>query len=256
MTKQTINIGRTPNDNQGDSLRVAFSKINANFTEVYTNAASGGASVTESVTPPISPVAGDLWYDTAGGRLYVFYDHNWVDSNPTPYPAVQIQSDWTQTNNTALDYIKNKPTIPAAQVPSDWTATSGVSRILNKPTIPTSFNELVNGSYNFTLGVDGTINFDPAANGKGVLQTTADLWFNANGAIYNFGANGSMTFPDATVQTTAYQKVAVPAHSYGSAGDKAGMLAFDSTYIYYCTADYVNNSTNIWKRTAHGAGTW
>ena len=27
-------------------------------------------------------------------------------------PAAQIQSDWTQTNTGALDYIKNKPTIP------------------------------------------------------------------------------------------------------------------------------------------------
>ena len=47
-----------------------------------------------------------------------------------------------------------------------------------------------------------------------------------------------------------------PAHSYGAAGDKAGMVAFDSNYIYYCTADYVDNTTNIWKRTAHGTGTW
>ena len=47
-----------------------------------------------------------------------------------------------------------------------------------------------------------------------------------------------------------------PAHSYGVAGDKAGAIAFDASYIYYCTADYVNISTDIWKRTNHGAGTW
>ena len=35
MAKQTINIGTTPNDNTGDPLRTAFSKVNANFTEVY-----------------------------------------------------------------------------------------------------------------------------------------------------------------------------------------------------------------------------
>jgi hypothetical protein len=48
----------------------------------------------------------------------------------------------------------------------------------------------------------------------------------------------------------------VPDHNYGAAGDKAGMIAFDSSYIYYCTADYVDNSTVIWKRTAHGSTTW
>lgn len=48
----------------------------------------------------------------------------------------QIQSDWDQTDTTAVDYIKNKPTIPAAQVNADWNASSGVAQILNKPTIP------------------------------------------------------------------------------------------------------------------------
>jgi len=36
MTKQTINVGTSPNDRRGDSLRAAFQKVNANFTELYT----------------------------------------------------------------------------------------------------------------------------------------------------------------------------------------------------------------------------
>ena len=48
----------------------------------------------------------------------------------------------------------------------------------------------------------------------------------------------------------------VPAHSYGVAGDEAGMFAVDATYVYFCTASYVNNSTNIWRRTLHGVTTW
>jgi len=45
------------------------------------------------------------------------------------------------------------------------------------------------------------------------------------------------------------------ASSIGSAGDELGDIAIDATYIYYCTANY-DGATNIWKRTAHGAGTW
>ena len=63
--------------------------------------------------------------------------YNDLDNLPT-IPAAQIQSDWNQSNNALLDFIKNKPTIPAAQVNSDWNATSGVAEIFNKPTIPTS----------------------------------------------------------------------------------------------------------------------
>lgn len=35
MTQQVINIGALPNDGTGDTIRVAYTKINQNFTEVY-----------------------------------------------------------------------------------------------------------------------------------------------------------------------------------------------------------------------------
>ena len=42
--------------------------------------------------------------------------------------------------------LTNKPSIPAAQVNADWNASSGVMEILNKPTIPTKFSDLVDDS--------------------------------------------------------------------------------------------------------------
>jgi len=36
MAQNIVNVGQTPNDRQGDSLRSAFTKINANFTDLYT----------------------------------------------------------------------------------------------------------------------------------------------------------------------------------------------------------------------------
>lgn len=88
--------------------------------------------------------------------------YNDLTNTPT-IPAAQIQSDWTQADNTAVDYIKNKPTlaavattgdygdlsnkptIPAAQVNADWTASSGVAQILNKPNLATV---ATSGEYN------------------------------------------------------------------------------------------------------------
>ncbi len=45
-------------------------------------------------------------------------DYDDLINKPT-IPAAQIQSDWTQEDNTKVDYIKNKPTIPtnAEQLP-------------------------------------------------------------------------------------------------------------------------------------------
>ena len=36
MTKQTVNIGTTANDQSADTIRAAFDKVNTNFTEIYT----------------------------------------------------------------------------------------------------------------------------------------------------------------------------------------------------------------------------
>ena len=41
----------------------------------------------------------------------------------------------------------------------------------------------------------------------------------------------------------------------GSVGDFAGMYAYDSTYFYYCQADY-DGVTNIWRRVAWTGTTW
>ena len=69
--------------------------------------------------------------------------------------GVQVQSDWAETNDQSVSYIKNKPTlsivatsgsyndllnkptIPEPQVNSDWNAQTGISQILNKPNMTT-----------------------------------------------------------------------------------------------------------------------
>ena len=39
----------------------------------------------------------------------------------------------------------------------------------------------------------------------------------------------------------------VPTSSLGLAGDRPGMYSFDSTYYYYCYAEY-DGSSDIWNR--------
>ena len=118
-----------------------------------------------SGTPTIPTKTSDLVNDGADNTsTYVEADelatvatsgsYNDLLNTPT-IPAAQIQSDWTQADNTKLDYIKNKPslaavatsgaysdltgtpTIPAAQVQSNWTqtTTTAVDYIKNKPAI-------------------------------------------------------------------------------------------------------------------------
>ena len=91
----------------------------------------------------------------SGAEVNVQSDWNQTDTTADDYiknkpdiPAMQLQSDWNQTDTTAKDYIKNKPTIPVAQVNADWNSTSGVSEILNKPTLGTAASKNVPSSGN------------------------------------------------------------------------------------------------------------
>lgn len=102
-----------------------------------------------------------------------------VDSNGDPSwaPAQtysQVQSNWNETDSSAVSYIQNKPSIPTAtsdltndsnfitasdvpgaQVQSDWTESdsSSAAYIANKPSIPTATSDLTNDS-NFITASD------------------------------------------------------------------------------------------------------
>jgi len=128
-------------------------------------------------------------------------------SDKPSIPDPQVQADWSQSDNTKVDYIKNKPnlasvatsgsyndladkpSIPAAQVNADWNASSGVAEILNKPTLATvattgDYDDLsnkptipaaqVNSDWNASSGVAEILNkptilpYKPVVAGTGV----------------------------------------------------------------------------------------
>jgi hypothetical protein len=85
MTILYVNTGTSPNKGDGDSLRVSFDKINQNFRELITSistATTSTASIQVGAMAPTDPAIGSLWYDVITGRLYVWYDNYWVDTNP------------------------------------------------------------------------------------------------------------------------------------------------------------------------------
>ena len=95
----------------------------------------------------------------------------------------------------------------------------------------TTGGDLNSNSINFSLP-------DPITN-----EQTFEFAFDAS---YGYPV---LRFPDDSLQTTAWTggrvRDTVPAHSYGEAGDQEGDLAFNSGYIYYCTADFTTHETAI-----------
>jgi hypothetical protein len=64
---------------------------------------------------------------------------SWAKAEEKPtYTATEVGAlpEDTELFSGSYNDLTDKPTIPAAQVNADWNATSGVAKILNKPTIP------------------------------------------------------------------------------------------------------------------------
>jgi len=66
MSKQTINIGASPNDGTGTPLRTSFDYCNQNFTELYTATGPSGNNI---VVPGNATITGDLTVRT--NKLFV-----------------------------------------------------------------------------------------------------------------------------------------------------------------------------------------
>ena len=48
---------------------------------------------------------------------------------------ILVRPDWAITDTTSYGFVLNKPAIPAPQQPTDWLAASGVTQLLNRPTL-------------------------------------------------------------------------------------------------------------------------
>jgi len=188
MAKQNINVGTAANDKKGDSLRAAFVKVNANFTELYTalgiNAdgtlnlgafefAGSVMSTTDStaiVIDQATTVTSDL---TVGGDIVPSIANGGnLGSLAKPFRSLYVSNNTIFLGGTALsvngagNLLVNGSLITGGGVSSyadlsgkpalSSVATTGAyADLTGKPTIPTSFSSLVNGAHQVALVVGG-----------------------------------------------------------------------------------------------------
>lgn len=116
---------------------------------------------------------------------YDEYVWNTVDSTYEKMGSIktvlgQVQADWNQSDDAAVDFIKNKPSIPAAQIQSDWNQSDDTKLdfIKNKPSVPDAV--VANPSDEATeilskLKVGSTIFSVPSGGGEGGSSDYTDL---------------------------------------------------------------------------------
>lgn len=188
MAKQTINVGSQANDGTGDTIRSGAQKINATIDELY-NALGNGTTLQINISGA-----------TSGNVL---------------------RSNGTAFVNTALSYndLSDLPSIPSAQVASDWTATTGVSRILNKPTLSTV---ATTGSYNDLTNIPSS--FSPSR--TTAAATTSSL---ANNASANITIAGFKSYSLLKVQTSAAAWVTIYSDTSSRTSDASRTETTDPT---------------------------
>jgi len=109
MTVYYVNTGSGPNTHDGDSLRTAFNKINANFTQI--NTGSLGATLIKSPSVPQGYGNNTFWYDTESGRTFIQYNGAWVDANPSSNQnnsqvSVSLYDPTTQMASNTVTNVK------------------------------------------------------------------------------------------------------------------------------------------------------
>jgi hypothetical protein len=99
MAKQTILTGSTANDHSGDPLRTAFTKVNANFTELYASTVGGSTGNFTFLNDAISNPAG-MVIETGRGNLAIGTDME-VPGVPTHF-HIAFQNGNTEITNGQL----------------------------------------------------------------------------------------------------------------------------------------------------------
>lgn len=162
------------------------------------------------------------------GKIYIALDTNtsyrWGGST---YIAITGQSDWNQSNITALDYIKNKPTLGTAAAKDMDSALSS-----------TSTNPVQNSTlYDKFLSIDANI---------------AAIRLMMDATVYGFRIDKTNSDPETRVEylydavgmTPARMNYTTGQFDYGSwanawfiAGNKPCALKYDGTVDYYLDPD-------------------
>jgi hypothetical protein len=111
---------------------------------------------------------------------------------------------------------------------------------------------IVVSSSTLSLSTDGILSVD---DGYGrVVTTHVDtnyLCFDQSVQIGGGGTGNRLLLAHSMVAILS----TAPESSIGSVDDLLGQVAFDGTYMYYCTAPY-DGVTNIWKRITWSGDTW
>ncbi len=242
MARLNINIGTTANDKTGDPLRTAFDKVNQNFVELY-------AHVGVDVQIPSQTNNGGKYLTTNGTTL------SWGDVSQGNI----FDQDLNTTDSVQFAYVTSTEAVKFSNSDNVVGAIGSSSTSVNiEGWLGNSVNIITNDLLTWTFDANGILTVPGnITKASGNLEITAENYVvidSTNGGQIDIGANQSgegsgdsgpilMGHAGNTLDIQSGKirvNSAVPTHSTGALNDVVGLVAFDGSYIYYCTADYVS----------------
>jgi len=225
--------------------KIAEIDINGTTTDVYapiggtvTDVTVNGTSVvTSGVAAVIVPTkTSDLVNDSnfVSDASYVHTDNNFTTAEQTKLSGIEsgaevnVQSDWSQSDNTADDYIKNKPTIPTKT--SDLVNDSGFldSSDITVTQIQTTGTKIA------TIDVDGTSTDLYAPSGGGGFS--AFLIITAGTGLTVTASSGGTTLTATETSTGTYEVMVDAVGTWTvSDGTNSATVVVSAQTVYYVT---------------------
>ena len=214
MAKQTINVGTTELAGDGESLRTAFQKVNSNFDELYSTGGTQGYTGSRGSTGTVG------FTGSIGSTGTVGFTGSQGSTGTVGFTG---SAGITPNFSAVAEHI-----LPATNLTYDLGSTSsqwrslyvGTSTIyLGGTALSVSGGNLTVGgspvtgggnAFNQSLNTEDSVTFNSVgATTVNVSQINGtnpgnELIIQANNHNWNFGADGSLTFPDTSTQHTAW----------------------------------------------------
>jgi hypothetical protein len=216
MAKSLINLGTTPNDRTGDTLRDAGSKTNSNFNELYTALGDGtalGIAVTGATSGQVLKFNGTAFVPAADVNTDAVASVNGL----TGTVSLNSENIAEPANNTALAGVviagtAGQFTCTATQLAVGQTVTitgtlGGTGTITDYTTGKVYTISVTNGTTSFTLTDAGAAIVTTAGTPTGLTYTPSTLnrYFTTARARAAISASGSLAYNSTTGALTYTQ---------------------------------------------------
>ena len=223
MAKSTINLGTTPNDRTGDTLRDAGSKVNSNFSELYTALGNGTAlniAVTGATSGQVLKFNGTNFVPAADANTDAVTSVNTqtgtvvLTSENITEPANNIVLTGVAIAGTAGQFTCTAATLAVNQTVTITGTLGGTGTITGYTTGTVYTISVTNGTTSFTLTNAGAAIVTTAGTPTGLTYTPSTLnrYFttararssiSASGALAYNSTTGALTFTQGNTDTIA-----------------------------------------------------